>query len=202
MKKSYKAIGICIFFTICLVSLILSFIFGGEGTLKKNDDYNIFVEDEDKKEVIKEEKFIVVEIKGEVKKPDVYKLEDGSIINDLIDKAGGITENADISNINRAEKLQNNKCIVINSKEDVETGDINSSIMVGSNQVHNKSDIININTATLAELDTLPGIGPVTAEKIIQYREENGGFKNIEELMNVDRIGSKSFEKLRDKIGV
>ncbi|MDD7794862.1 helix-hairpin-helix domain-containing protein [Clostridium sp. 'White wine YQ'] len=144
---------------------------------------------------------IVVEIKGEIKKPEVYIMEKGSIIKDLIAEAGGLTEKADTKNINLAKELQNHECIVIgniDNKAQNTQGSLASSLQSGKSQ----DGTININTATEAELDTLPGVGKVMAGKIIEYREKNGGFKSIEELKKIDRVGEGTFDKLKDKISI
>ncbi|MBL4934039.1 ComEA family DNA-binding protein [Clostridium paridis] len=144
---------------------------------------------------------IVVEIKGEIKRPEVYIMEKGSIIKDLISEAGGLTEKADTKNINLAKELQNHECIVIgniDNKAQGSEGSLASSSLSGKSQ----DGIININTATEAELDTLPGVGKVMAGKIIEYREKNGGFKSIEELKKIDRVGEGTFDKLKDKISI
>lgn len=146
---------------------------------------------------------IIVEIKGEVAKPDVYQLEEGSIIKDLIDMAGGVTEEADLSRINRAEELLNHELIIIgNINDETESSVVQNSSTSSSNG--NNSDkgstLININTADLEQLKEITGIGNIKAQCIIDYREANGGFKSLEELKNVDGIGDKTFEKIKDQI--
>lgn len=140
---------------------------------------------------------IVVEIKGEVSNPDVYNLKEGSIIKDLIEVAGGLTDNADISNINRAKEIKNHELIVIRN-----INDINTEIESIEVEINQESDdgIISINDADLSKLKEIPGIGDVKANAIISYREKSGGFKSIEELKNVDGIGEKTFEKIKESI--
>ena len=184
----------------------------------KNDNSNnnsVLNEDNNKEELKK--KLIVVEVRGEVKKPNVYYIEQGKVVNDLINEAGGLTEEADISNINRAKELNNHELVFINNKNNPQ--EVNAEILNGAinsnynadNKLSDKketskeeksSGLININKASKGELMTLPSVGEKTADKIIQYREENGGFKTIEDLKNVDRIGDKTLEKLKDKITV
>ena len=143
---------------------------------------------------------IVVEIKGEVINPDVYSLNEGSIIKDLIEAAGGLTNEADISNINRAKEINNHELIVIRN--------INDSVSNENIEINEIQEIeiddgkININTADLNRLKDIPGIGDVKANSIIMYREENGGFKTIDELKNVDGIGEKTFEKIKNNIKI
>ena len=140
---------------------------------------------------------IVVEIKGEVMNPDVYTLNEGSIIKDLIEMAGGLTKEADISNINRAKEIKNHELIIIRN-----INDINLEVGAENIEVNEDSDDgkISINDADLNKLKEIPGIGEVKANSIILYREKNNGFKSIEELKNVDGIGEKTFEKIKDSI--
>ena len=140
---------------------------------------------------------IVVEIKGEVMNPDVYTLSEGSIIKDLIEMAGGLTEEADISNINRAKEINNHDLIIIRN-----INDVNIDVEAENNEVNEESDDgkISINDSDISKLKEIPGIGEVKANSIILYREKNNGFKSIEELKNVDGIGEKTFEKIKDSI--
>lgn len=201
---------------LALFCILSSFYLYGRNKSKVfKDEYmkNIFVEENGTEEEVIEgdsiETFgenvvnnttnkIIVEIKGEVKNPDVYEIDDGSIIRDLINMAGGLTEEANIDGINRAEKLRANQLIVIPDKDSV-----NNTIVSSGDSTGVSSDgVININTATLSELQNINGIGEVKAQSIIDYREKNGGFKSIEEIKNVDGIGSKTFEKIKDQISV
>ena len=200
--KKYKSIGIISIAVIIFIFLVTSYIVSGKDKLNKNSNQEIFVDTkatEDQEEIQLNDKKtdIVVEIKGEIKLPNIYQLKQDSIINDLIEKAGGLTELADTSKINRAEKLTDHQCIVIPNKNDAQAAQISSSQSTGS-----QSKLININTATESELDSLPGIGPSRAKDIIKYRETNGGFKSIEEIKNIKGIGQSSFEKLKDLITI
>lgn len=167
---------------------------------------------------------IVIYIIGEVKQEGVYELDEDSRISDAIEKAGGTKENADLSQINLAYKIEDGMRIyipkkgeLVQDKEKIEdktqeilTGkstDITNTTSVNTNLSTNKkskTDIekINLNKATQTELETLPGIGPSTAEKIIAYRKENGNFKKIEDIMNVNGIGESKYSKIRDLINV
>lgn len=148
---------------------------------------------------------IYVEIKGEVLRPDVYELESGSIVRDLILISGGLTENGDLFNINQARELKNGECIIVMSKDEILKlkNNINELLDVDNNlNIDNKDNLININNASKDELKKLNGIGDTLAESIISYREENGGFNTIEDIKNVSRIGNKTFEKFKDKIKV
>ncbi|SFC30455.1 ComEA family DNA-binding protein [Clostridium uliginosum] len=208
MLKEKKKIGIISILVIFLIISTFTYFKGGFKELKKNNDKQIFVEEnipqnnmEDikEKQVTLKKKSIVVEIKGEVNKPDVYELEEDSIIKDLIEKAGGLTGNAELSNINRAKKLRNHELIYISNKNDVVTA-INCPQVKGN--LTNNSGKININSAQLEELKKLNGIGDAKAQKIIDYRQIKGGFNSIEDLKNIEGIGQKMFEKLKEEIEV
>ncbi|MFD2618246.1 helix-hairpin-helix domain-containing protein [Terrilactibacillus laevilacticus] len=147
---------------------------------------------------------LAVDLKGEVKHPGVYKMENGSRVSDVIQKSGGYTNQADQNKINLAQKLKDEMVILVPKKGD------SSAVMTATNPTSNSDTstsiedkkLININTATVDELQNLNGIGPSKAEAIISYREEHGPFKAPEELTNVTGIGEKSFEKLKADICV
>ena len=201
MKKDYKTIGTITIGIIIFLFFLISYFSGGSSELNKNDNESIFVEENESMEVItkKEEKEsvkIVVDIKGEIKNPNIYWLEEGCIIEDLINVAGGITEEGDLSKINRAQKLNDHEVVIIPNINDKESEIEN---IIPSSNDKNK---VNINTASINELDTLSGIGPSKAEAIIKYREENGTFKSIEEIKNVTGIGEALFEKFKENITI
>ncbi|HAJ95427.1 MAG TPA: hypothetical protein DCP02_04245 [Actinobacteria bacterium] len=145
-----------------------------------------------------------VHICGEVNDPGVYETEKGSRIIDLIDIGGGKTEHACLDALNLAQKVSDGQRIYIPSEEEVTDGSyLEGSNPGGSLSGDNEySKIININTAASGRLEELPGIGPVTAENIIKYREKYGPFEKKEQLMDVSGIGPKKFEKVRDLIDV
>ena len=153
---------------------------------------------------------IVVHVIGEVKKPGVIKLKEGSRIIDAINKCGGQTEEADLSKINLAYVLDDGSQIYIpRVKEDIQ----NTTIMkteAGNNVIVNnvtqgddeKSVKVNLNTATLEKLMTLPGVGESTAQKIIEYRNKNKKFKSVDELKNVSGIGEAKLNALKEYVYV
>ena len=132
--------------------------------------------------------YCLVDLRGEVRYPGIYKVKVGSLINDVIKLAGGLTEYANLDNINLVNDVSKNMKLVIPS--------INNKINNDSN------NLINLNTSTLAELMTIPKIGEAKAKAIISYREENGGFKSIEELKNVSGIGESLYEAIKTYITV
>lgn len=137
---------------------------------------------------------IVVDITGAVATPGVRRLPEGSLVEDAIAAAGGLTDQADqerlAKDLNRAEALKNHQKIVVPSLSDRAAA------------AESADGLINLNTATLEQLDTLPGIGPATAEKIIAYREQSGGFQSVEDLQEVPGIGDAKFAELKDKVTV
>lgn len=150
---------------------------------------------------------IFVEVKGEVVNPNVYEVESGSIVRDLIVMAGGLTDRGSLDNINQARELQNGECIVVYSQDELKEGleespFVSNEVLSNSTSKGSDSKLVNINTASKDELKTLNGIGDTLAELIISYREENGSFKTIEDIKNVSRIGDKTFEKFKEKIKV
>ena len=165
---------------------------GGKNYIEENSNLNL------EEKINEKESLIVVEIKGEVVNPDVYTLNEGSIIKDLIDIAGGLTAEADISNINRAKEIKNHELIMIRNINDK----VNESEVIENNISEEVigDTVISINDSDIEKLKEIPGIGEVKAKAIISYRENNGEFRSIDELKNVDGIGEKTFEKIKDNI--
>ena len=218
----YKKIGLISILVIVILSAVIIYNLSGFKDLKKNDTESVFIDDQDVNSDIPSEevslskesneadlnnekkienKTITVEIKGAVNKPDVYTLDENSIINDLIALAGGVTESADLKSINRAKKLQNHEMIYIADKNE-ESNNSSVSVNTSSGSSSQSEILVDINTATTEQLKTLNGIGDSKAKSIIEYRDQNGGFKSIEEIKNVTGIGDKMFEKVKDKITV
>lgn len=228
LLKDKKRIGIFIVLITTIVVVGIIYLNSGFKELKKNDTESIFVDEnsdasnndssknsdsknkgsksnikENKDAVVSQaDKNIVVEIKGEVKKPDVYILNENAIIKDLIEAAGGLTENADLTNINRAKKLQNHDLIYIANKNEAIKGNQSSESISSSKDTGNSDKKININTANIEELKTINGVGDARAKSIIEYREKNGGFKSIDDIKNVTGITEKMFEKIKEQIEI
>jgi len=159
---------------------------------------------------LEEKTEIVINVSGAVLNPGVYKLEKGARLGLALEKAGGLTEKADRNwvdrNLNLARILNDGEKIYIPERgEGIGNKELGLPAGQAGIREENKvagamSDLININTASLAELDTLPGIGPAFAQRIIDYREKQGGFTTIEEIQAVSGIGPKLFEKIKEKI--
>lgn len=144
---------------------------------------------------------------GAVKEPGVYALEAGDRIYQAVQAAGGLTEEADFSSVNQAEKVSDGQMIKILTEEEAGAlGETPASVEGGtavSEQTETEPDgRININLASAEELMTLPGIGRAKADSMISYRENNGGFSSIEEIMQVEGIKEGVFNRLKDSIKV
>lgn len=140
---------------------------------------------------------MMADIKGAVMNPGVYEIADGDRIIDLIEKAGGLTEEAEATAINFAMKVSDEMAVYVPKKGEEEGG-----VPAGAISAAEKEGKVNLNSASAAELETLPGIGPAKSAAIIEYRDSNGPFKNIEDLKNISGIGNKTFEKLESLIAV
>lgn len=140
---------------------------------------------------------VVVHVDGGVVVPGVYELEEGKRVRDAIECAGGLTSEADTTSINLAALLVDAQKIYVPLQGESEHA---SSGVTSTNS--SGTSLININTATAEELDTLPGVGSSTAATIIQDREKSGPFTSIEDIMRISGIGEKKFEKIKDYICV
>jgi len=142
---------------------------------------------------------VVIDIKGSVMNPGVYELDYDKRVHDAIQVAGGFTDNAEQSQINLAQRLQDEMVIYVPKKgEELISGAMDRAGS-GVNDGPNK---IRINSATLDEITTLNGIGPKKAQAIIDYREEHGLFQSIEDLLEVPGIGEKTLENLKEYIQI
>lgn len=148
---------------------------------------------DDTEDAFVEDVSIYVDIKGAVNNPGVFEANPGERVNDMIQRAGGFTNEADQTQVNLAQKVHDEMSIIVPTTRDVIENVFNNEI--GSEKVH-------LNSASKEEIETLSGIGPSKAEAIIAYREENGLFQSLEDLLNVSGIGEKTIEQLEDSIQV
>jgi competence protein ComEA len=139
---------------------------------------------------------IRIHVAGAVDRPGVYELPPSSIVQEAIDAAGGPTSDADPDCINLAQELQDHQQVYVPHQ-----GEANPPPPISGGE-SGGGGLVNINTATATELETLPRIGPATAQKVIAYREDNGPFETIEDIKNVPTIGEATFEGLKDLIAV
>ena len=156
-------------------------------------------ENEVKKEEPVEQDLITVDVKGAVKAPGIYDLPVGSRVNDAVQKAGGLTEQADSKSLNLAQKVSDEALVYVPTK-----GEESASQQAGSGTASStsKEKKVNINKASLEELKQVKGLGGKRAQDIIDHRETNGKFKSVDELKKVSGIGAKTIEKLKDYVTV
>lgn len=152
---------------------------------------------------------IAVHVIGAVPRPGLYEFAEGARVQDAIAAAGGLLASANVDVINLAAPLEDGQQLDIpyKSGEEPQVSDEeeNELVLPGATEepdVQGSEDLININTASLEELDSLPGIGPSIAQRIIDYREENGPFQVIDDIMNVSGVGPSTFDQIKDLITV
>lgn len=187
---------IILFFMICVIAIYIYISLDNYEYCEfgKNEFDNILLSTNDTKNNIESEEhlFILVHVSGCVKKDGVVKLKENSRINDAIAAAGGLNAEADLTNINLAYILEDGEKIYIPKKGEIVE---NNTVSSNSSSLSSSSKKININKATQAELETIPGIGPSTALRIINYREEHGKFSYIEDIKNVSRNRRRKIRK-------
>lgn len=217
--KKYKYV-----ITIFLFMLIIFYIIFVKVNLKSKEknlvDNQVVINEVEKVEVDLKDDLVYVDIKGAVKKPGVYKINSDKKIIDVITMAGGLMENANTDNINLSRKVTDEMVIIIYTNEEVKNSNIVDTVIKVvdkecvcpniqndgcinteiNDSITNVNKTININTATLEELMSINGLGEAKAKAIIKYREENGYFKIIDDLLNVSGIGEALFEKFKEYI--
>ncbi|HEL1737889.1 TPA: helix-hairpin-helix domain-containing protein [Streptococcus suis] len=145
---------------------------------------------------------LVVDVKGAVVKPGLYTLEAGARVNDAVEAAGGLTSQADPKSINLAQKLSDEVVVYVASKDENISVVASTTTSSAMSQEEKNTSLVNLNTATEADLQTISGIGGKRAADIIAYREANGGFKSVDDLNNVSGIGDKTMESIRPYVTV
>ncbi len=210
---------IIVFSLILIAYLLLCLIIFYLYNSRKNNENNIvnehIVMNDDVEEKIEEIEYIYVDVKGSVKKPNVYKLEKGSRTVDAIKSAGGLAKGANTRFINLSKLLNDGDVIVIYSNNEIKKAQKTNTIYVETpcvceeikndtcyNDNQNDNHLININTATIDELLTLSGIGEAKAKAIIEYRQTNGNFNVIEDIIKVSGISETIFTKIKNYITV
>lgn len=146
-----------------------------------------------------------VDVKGEVKNPNVYMVSEGMLVIDAINLAGGFTKNAYTDNINLSKKLNNEMVIIVGNKKDYTTSTtikvINDALIKEEKKDNTNKALVNINTASKEELMTITGIGESKANSILEYRNKTK-FNSIEDIKNISGIGDKFFEQIKNYITV
>jgi competence protein ComEA len=203
--KFYVGIAICLFIFISLYFLIMP-------TRETGNKLELNALLEDQEEIINDSLMdapavkpldkkseittVFVDVKGAVVNPGVYELNGGSRIKDAIVLAGGLNTEGDMRYVNLAALLVDEMVIYV-----PEVGEeVPNTFSIQEGSSNSTEDLISINKASIEQLQTLPGIGPAKAAAIIEYREQNGGFTNIDELLSIPGIGNKTLDKFRDKI--
>ncbi len=226
-RHKKEIILVCLGLVLLLV--IGSFFIYKNFTADDKEDENIVLNtknDTKKDEEEEEEVYYQVDIKGEVINPGIYTVKEGSRVIDVIRLAGDLTEVADTSVLNLSKKVKDEMVIIVYSYDEVvnftatkEKEEIEQEACLSQNGIQNDACIkdstddtssssvvisgkLSLNTATLDELMTLPGIGEAKAQAIIEYREEVGAFQNIEELKEVSGIGDAIFDQIKENITI
>ncbi len=185
-----KGLAVVLIITIIIMTAIVIKLSGKEKEIIFTNYSDVEQNGEAHNNEVKET-FIYVDIDGAVNNPGVYGLYEGSRVIDAINKAGGLKEKAVTQNLNKAKKLTDGEKIYIYEEGDAE--------IISDNEIGNT--LININTASADSLMTLPGVGEVYAKRIIDYRSIKK-FTSIEEIKNVDGIGDKTFDKIKELITI
>ena len=156
-------------------------------------------EEKEEKDESLEQDLITVDVKGAVKSPGIYDLPVGSRVHDAVQKAGGLTEDADSKSLNLAQKVSDEALVYVPTKGEEAASQQTAS---GTASSTSKEKKVNINKASLEELKQVKGLGGKRAQDIIDHRETNGKFKSVDELKKVSGIGAKTIEKLKDYVTV
>ncbi|WP_017187326.1 helix-hairpin-helix domain-containing protein [Alkalibacillus haloalkaliphilus] len=185
---------------IIIFMIVFYFILHSDEELAIENENNSFLLLEEQNELEKEglevdgEKW-AVDVKGEIESPGVYHVERGKRVVDVIELAGGFTKEADSKFVNLAELVYDEMVIYVPNKEEEGSS---SAVTQGNNGSDGSK--IRVNTATVEELMSLPGIGEQRAQTIIEYREEHGSFTSVEDLLNISGIGEKTLENFKEDI--
>ena len=206
IEKNKKYVIIGLIFCILIIAIIIVKQFDTEE--KETLDLISIEENTENTETVEEEEDykIVIHITGEVNNEGIIEVKEGGRISDAIEEAGGLTKEADLERVNLAYELEDGQKIYIPNKKDK---DIEEYVTEGVDDIVLPDELskagdglVNINKASSEELQELDGIGEALAENIIAYRENNGKFKNIEDIKNVSGIGDSKYEKIKDNIKI
>lgn len=204
MKNFVKQNKQMLFIVLLVISVIIAYYLFQMGDVESGSELNDDWIEENPLEVetvevpaIEEEK-VIVDVKGAIHTPGVYECQSGDRVMDVIERAGGLTQDADKNKINLAMRLEDEMVLYF----PVVGEEVSDSITSETMTAEKEDGKVNLNKATQTELLTLTGIGPSKADAIIEYREQNGPFKAVEDIMEISGIGEKTFEKLKDQISV
>lgn len=214
--KHQKYFVCCFLFLFACISFVIIYVsFKGDNTVVQTEAIALNETEVLNESIVEEiiDETIFVDVKGEVNNPGVYEVSNGFRVIDVIEKAGGFTDEAVTDNINLSKKLKDETVIIIpsNSKNyeniTIENDyEIDSDYgIIDTNESENSESLVglvNLNTASLEELMSLNGIGETKAKAIIEYRDTSGGFKSIEDIKNVSGIGESTYENIKNNITV
>lgn len=214
LDKDYIVIGIIIIAVIIFIVLNIGKVTEFNKEEKENTTINVSIEEskndieekeikENKEETKEMGTGIFVHIDGWIQNPGVYEIKENDRVNTIIEKAGGLKEGASIKSINLAARLSDGDKIYIPNREEekqIETTEVKGN-NTGTVKI-TKNSKININKASISELKQITGIGESTANKIIDYRDNVGKFKKIEDIKKVKGIGDSKYESIKDKITI
>jgi competence protein ComEA len=192
-----------------LISIVIIFIifYSKEKGIQEDEELMTFASTKSDQISMKEElphgekaqqMTLFVDVKGAVEQPGVYEMKEEHRVKDVIEKAGGLTQNADQAQVNLAQKVQDEMIIIVPELPDLNADSGQTEENVNSNM----NGKVRINYATLDEIETLPGIGPSKAQAIIQHREEFGFFQSIDDLLDISGIGEKTLDNMKDSIQI
>ena len=207
--KEYKIIVICAVLGLALGAFFLLKPTSQTSVKETNlqaEVAAVSMDSSSEKEIKKEEKeespeqdLITVDVKGAVKSPGIYDLPVGSRVHDAVQKAGGLTDEADSKSLNLAQKVSDEALVYVPTKGEEAASQQTGS---GTTASTSKDKKVNLNKASLEELKQVKGLGGKRAQDIIDHRETNGKFKSVDELKKVSGIGAKTIEKLKDYVTV
>ena len=205
--KEYKIIVICAVLGLALGAFFLLKPTSQTSVKETNLQAEVAAVSKDsssEKEIKKEEKeespeqdLITVDVKGAVKSPGIYDLPVGSRVHDAVQKAGGLTDEADSKSLNLAQKVSDEALVYVPTKGEEAAS---QQVASGTTASTSKDKKVNLNKASLEELKQVKGLGGKRAQDIIDHREANGKFKSVDELKKVSGIGAKTIEKLKDYV--
>lgn len=219
MKEYLVKYKIYILILILIISIVSIYFFVNNKEIKEEKNIVEEIKIENNEQIEEKVSVIKVDIRGNIKNPGVYEMKDNDRVIDVINIAGGLTKNADTTLINLSKKITDEMVIKIYSKEEVKKinekeviveyiekecncENVKNDACIDNSESNIENKKISINNASLEELDSLPGIGTSKAKDIIDFREKNGLFKQIEDIKNVSGIGESLFEKIKDYISI
>ncbi len=196
---THRQLALCVAGAVVMLVLGLSQLRGGGGeetvAASQGEDATIAVDEDGGGDGR-----LVIHVAGAVRQPGVYRLRSGARVDDAVQRAGGATRRAELGGLNLAAELEDGRQVLVPERVRRGGGAAPAAGATAAAPAPAPGQPINLNTATLEQLDTLSGIGPLTAQKILDFREERGGFGSVEELGEIPGIGDKRLASLREEV--